>query len=72
MCTDHPFFLTLFVLVIITDKSFGEIQEYIRAAVRPLEITGIRVIPVAVRKEVEVNETKAMSSAGKAIETDNT
>lgn len=59
------------LLVIITDRSSGESPEYIREAVRPLEIAGIRVIAVAVGKEVDVNETKAISSGGKAIETDN-
>lgn len=58
-------------MVIITDRSSGESPEYIREAVRPLEIAGIRVIAVAVGKEVDVNETKAISSGGKAIETDN-
>ena len=55
----------------IPDRSSGESPEYIREAVRPLEIAGIRVIAVAVGKEVDVNETKAISSGGKAIETDN-
>lgn len=58
-------------MVIITDRSSGESPEYIREAVRPLEIAGIRVIAVAVGKEVDVNETKAISSGGKAIKTDN-
>ena len=58
-------------MVIITDRSSGESPEYIRAVVRPLEIAGIRVIAVAVGKEVDVNETKAISSGGKAIETGN-
>ena len=58
-------------MVIITERSSGESPEYIRAVVRPLEIAGIRVIAVAVGKEVDVNETKAISSGGKAIETGN-
>ena len=56
-------------MVIITGRSSGESPEYIRAVVRPLEIAGIHVIAVAVGKEVDVNETKAISSGG--IETGN-
>ena len=60
------------MLVVISDRSSGKSPEDIRAAVRPLETAGIRVIAVAVGREGNLNKTKEISSDGDVIETDNT
>ncbi|KAJ7393298.1 hypothetical protein OS493_006267 [Desmophyllum pertusum] len=57
------------VLVVITDRSSGKSPQDIRAAVRPLETAGIRVIAVAVG--IDPNKIKEISTDGDVIETDN-
>lgn len=59
------------MLVIITDRSSGKSPEDIRAAVTPLETAGIRVIAVAVGKEVDSDKMKEIPSDGDVIETNN-
>ena len=57
------------MLVVITDRSSDKSPQDIRAAVRPLETAGIRVIAVAVG--MDANKIKEISTDGDVIETDN-
>ena len=49
------------VLVIITDKSSGASENDLKAAAKPLEDSGIEVIPVAIGNQVNVGELEAIT-----------
>lgn len=59
------------MLVVITDKSSDKSPQEIRAAVRSLETAGIRVIAVAVGRDVDPDKVKGIPTDGDVIETDN-
>lgn len=53
--------------MVIADKSSEETNEDIRSAAKPLETIGIRIIAVAVGKEVDAAKLKSASSDGTVI-----
>jgi hypothetical protein len=55
------------VLVVITDKDSGLSISELKAAAKPLEKKGIRVIPVAVGSEVDPDKIGAVSTYYKVI-----
>ena len=50
------------VLVVITDKRSGESQDVVEKAAKPLEDSGIVVIPVGIGNQVNVNELGEITS----------